>query len=182
MAINESLVIVEFIADLYPSTKLVPKVPVQKAKASMFARLMDSTVLPALQDCIFSGKKDITELYAVFDLVQSQLPDGVRYAVGDDFTIADIAAASFFCLLEMMLKNDIGKYEKGDGLKAFEVYNSSKYDKLRNYVGRLSERPSVKKGIQLVSECYLIVSDPDVLIPIQDIVKETFGKRLARES
>ena len=148
----------EFISDLYPHAGLVPKEPVEKAKARVFVSFMESVIMPIVLGTIFIGTKDISELYTAFDFVQSRLPDDSQYAVGNSFTIADIAAVAVFSMVEVVLSNDLGNYKQGEGLKVYEVYKSSKYDKLRGYVKMLLDRPSVQRGIDLVSElCHSIV-------------------------
>ena len=155
---NESLIIVEFIADLYPKSGLLPQDPVQRAKARVFASLIDSVFLPAVRKPTFLGTEGFSEIYKAFDILQSLLPDGEKYAVGNEFTIADIAAAPLFGMIEVLLSNDIGKYEPGEGLKVYEAYNSAKYDKLRGYVKRILERESVKKTVDLVSLLRIVYS------------------------
>ena len=123
----------------------------QRAKARVFASFIDSVVLPIMVDTTFAGTKDLTEIYKAFDFVQSQLPDGVQYAIGNEFTIADIAAVSLLSFIDLLLSNDLGKYKQGEGLKVYEVYKSAKYDKLRGYVTRLLDRPSVKSSFYYVS-------------------------------
>ena len=102
-------------------------------------------------DTTFAGTKDLTEIYKAFDFVQSQLPDGAQYAIGNEFTIADVAAVSLLSFIDLLLSNDLGKYKQGEGLKVYEVYKSAKYDKLRGYVSRLLDRPSVKSSFYYVS-------------------------------
>ena len=150
--LNESLIIVEFIADLYPHASFLPKDPVQKAKARVFAASLDSVLLPAMRQALFSGTEGIAEIYKALDFIQAQLPDGTKYAIGNDFTIADIAAAPLFAILEVVFSNDIGMYEPGEGLKVYEAYKSAKYDKLRGYVKRILEQESVKKVVDTVSQ------------------------------
>ena len=159
---GESLIIVEFLADLYPQTGLLPQDPVQKAKARVFASLIDTVLVPAVRKPTFQGTGDFAETYKAFDMLQSLLPDGAKYAVGDEFTVADVSAAPLFGMIEVLFSNDIGRYPPADGLKAFEVYSSSKYDKLRGYVKRVLEQKSGKKIIDAVSSQASSISSFDV--------------------
>ena len=143
----------EFISDLHPHASLVPIDPLQKARARVFASFIDTVLLQALADTSFFGTKDISELYKVLDFVQSQLLDDAQYAVGNDFTIADVVAAAIFSMVEVVLSNDVGKYDEGEGLKVYDAFNSARYDKLRGYVKRILNRESVKRSIDTVSEC-----------------------------
>jgi len=142
--ISESLVIVEFIADLYPHTKLVPSDPVQRAKARSFAVASNTAIMEAWKEAF--GNNNIDSILTALDRIQSLLSDGATFAIGDEFTIADISAGPWLGRLEMLLENDFfGKFEKAAVGKIFEVYKSPKYDKVREYNRRVQERPSVKK-------------------------------------
>jgi len=137
--ISESLVIVEFIADLYPHAKLVPSDPVQRAKARTFAAASLATL--GLFD-----NTDLESIFTVFDQLQALLQDGAAFAIGDEFTIADISIAPHLGRVETWLENEyFGKYDKSTVAKVQELYKGPKYDKLREYSRRLRERPSVKK-------------------------------------
>lgn len=148
--ILESLVIVEFIADLYPHAKLVPSDPVQRAKARSFAAAGGSAIVTAWNQAVKNN--DIEALLTGFDHVQSLLSDGTTYAIGNEFTIADISVGPWIERIELLFENDFfGKYDKSTVAKVFEVYKSSKYDKIRNYNRRVQERSSVKKTYFKVS-------------------------------
>lgn len=145
----ESSVIVQFIAEQYPDSSLLPRDPKQRAKARLLATLFEIQVLRGCYGAMSSkgGIEGFAPVFAVLDTIQSLLPDsGARYAISDDFTIADVAMAPYLgARLDVVLKNDIGKFQKGTGLKAYEIYQSPKYEKLRNYANRLKERQSVKE-------------------------------------
>lgn len=148
--ILESLVIVEFIADLYPHAKLVPSDPVQRAKARSFAAAGGSAIVTAWNQALRND--DIEALFTGFDHVQSLLSDGTTYAIGNEFTIADISVGPWIERIELLFENDFfGKFDKSTVAKVFEVYKSSKYDKIRNYNRRVQKRPSVKKTYFKVS-------------------------------
>ena len=102
-------------------------------------------LFPAIRECFITGKADVDSIFKALDHLQPLIPDEAPFVVGDDFTIADIAAAPHFCRLMTFMENDLGKFEQGTGLKMLEVYNGPKYRKIREYGTRLLERESVKK-------------------------------------
>lgn len=94
---------------------------------------------------------NVESILTALDQIQSLLSDGATYAVGDEFTIADISIGPWLGRLEMLFENDFfGKFEKAIVGKVHEIYKSLKYDKLREYNRRLQERPSVKKTYRKV--------------------------------
>lgn len=147
--ILESLVIVEFIADLYPHAKLVPSDPVLRARTRTFASASNNAIMAAWKEAF--GNNNVESILTALDQIQSLLSDGATYAVGDEFTIADISIGPWLGRLEMLFENDFfGKFEKAIVGKVHEIYKSLKYDKLREYNRRLQERPSVKKTYRKV--------------------------------
>lgn len=95
---------------------------------------------------------NLESIFVVFDQLQALLQDGATFAVGNEFTIADISIAPQLVRVATWLENDyFGRYDKSTVSKVQELYNSPKYDRLREYVLRLQERPSVKKTYLKVS-------------------------------
>ncbi|KAJ7107348.1 hypothetical protein C8R44DRAFT_885371 [Mycena epipterygia] len=104
--IAESLILVEFVADLYPEATLLPKDPVLRAKARFFIDTVSTKFLPAYMGPL--------------NLLSADRP----YVLGEEYTAADIAITSFLARLEVALKNDIGAYKEGEGVKAAEYFFS----------------------------------------------------------
>lgn len=91
------------------------------------------------------SRDGINPVFKALDFIQALLSDDVLYAIGNDFTIAYIAISPWLCRIGLLFRNDIfGKYGKGVGVRAYELYNSFKYAKLRKLARRLEERPSIK--------------------------------------
>ncbi|PBK88259.1 glutathione S-transferase [Armillaria gallica] len=140
----ESLILVEFIADLFPSAHLLPADPVTRAKARFFIDTFSNKFSPAYFG--FQARGDSPEaLYKAIETLQGLLAGEGKWAVGDEFSIADVAIAPFLARLEVALSNDLGGFEVGEGKKVWETLQTDeKYGPLRSYWARLKERKSVK--------------------------------------
>ncbi|KAF7292038.1 Glutathione S-transferase [Mycena indigotica] len=140
----ESLVLVEFVADLYPASTLLPRDPVQRAKVRFFIEEVSNRFLPAYMGPLARGQP-WEPLWNALDVIQRLLPDDKTYAVGDDFTAADIAIAPFLARLEVMLRHDIGAYPAGEGTKAAEYFfDGGRFTKLLRYYDAIKARESLK--------------------------------------
>ncbi|KIJ63102.1 hypothetical protein HYDPIDRAFT_113664 [Hydnomerulius pinastri MD-312] len=146
--LTESSVILEFIADVFPSSDLLPKDPVSRARVRFFADAVAKHVeTPAVQ--FLRGLGTYEKLLEGLEVVQGLLPEEGKYAVGDTFTIADAAAAPFFARLELMVKTDVGGFEPGMGKKLGEALEAEKFARFRKYRKALLERESMKKSFDL---------------------------------
>lgn len=80
-------------------------------------------------------------------LVQDGLPtDNTKYAVSDEFSIADAASAPFIFRLFVFLKNDLGvSVKEGQGKSLYDsISNDVEFSKFWKYSQALLDRPSVK--------------------------------------
>ncbi|KAJ7268045.1 hypothetical protein C8J57DRAFT_1450391 [Mycena rebaudengoi] len=133
--IAESLVLVDFVADLYPDSALLPKDPILRAKARFFIGGVSTKLLPAWVSTIVQGES--------FAPLRYLLPADTTYAVNDDYTTADIAATSFLARIEVMLQHDLGAYSAGAGTKAYtEIYSGARFARLVRYWGAIKARAS----------------------------------------
>lgn len=143
--LTESSVLLEFVADLFPSARLLPTDPVQRARARLFVNLADSKLTPAVMAALSKPGSSPEEYYSAIEAIQNLLPENGKYALGDAFTIADIAIAPFFPRMEVVLANDLGKYPVGEAIKVYNTLrNDPKYAKYRRYADALKERESFK--------------------------------------
>ncbi|KAF7348710.1 Glutathione S-transferase [Mycena venus] len=146
--IAESLILVEFVADLYPESAILPKDPVQRAKARFFIDAVSTKFLPAYMGPIAHGQPFEPFWDALEDL-QRLLPEDKKYAVGDEYTAADIAITPFLArmevLMELGMKNDIGAFKEGEGKKAAEYYfESGRFKRFVKYFEDVKARESFK--------------------------------------
>lgn len=160
MKIAESLVLLEFFADLYPDSALLPKDPVQRAQARFFIDSVGTKFSPGWASFIMRGADDGADsVISGLEAIQALLPADKTYAVNNEFTIADAAIAPFLARFEVLAKNDIGAFKAGEGKKVYEVYQSEKFSKLRQYFETIKKRDSfkttfdeVRRGVGLYSK------------------------------
>ncbi|KAJ7258383.1 glutathione S-transferase [Mycena haematopus] len=142
--IAESLVLVEFVADLFPDSPILPKDPVLRAKARFFVDAVSSKFLPAYMGPVARGQS-FEPFWAALEDLQALLPADKTYAVGDEYTVADIAIAPFLARMEVWLKNDIGAYKEGEGKKAAEYFfEGDRFARLVKYFEAIKARDSFK--------------------------------------
>lgn len=151
--IAESLVLLEFIADLYPDSGLLPKDPVDRARVRFFIDAVSTKLLP-LAGALFvwGGAPDSPDAFvAGLAEFQELLPPTAQFAVGDHFTIADAAIAPFLGFWELFLRNDVSKFAEGTGSRLYqELFQSARFARLQKYFANLSSRESFKNSIDSV--------------------------------
>ena len=152
----ESLVLVEFIADLYPESGILPKDPVLRAKARLFVDAVSTKLGPAQAAVIHNGG-DPEQLVKAYEHLQALLPPQ-GFAIGE-FSVADIAVAPFFARLELNLANDLGGFPegKGEGPKILELLQSPKLARIQEYSKALLSHPSVASTFDKVSRDALLI-------------------------
>ncbi|RPD55575.1 glutathione S-transferase [Lentinus tigrinus ALCF2SS1-7] len=139
--IAESLVLVEFIADLFPSSGILPKDPVKRAQARFFIEGVSSKFIPAWFG--FQMRNAPAEdVYKALEYLQSLLPES-GFAVGE-FSAADIAIAPFLARARVSLLNEIGAFPEGEGKKVYAEITGSKFARFAKYQEDLFNRESFK--------------------------------------
>jgi glutathione S-transferase len=142
--LTESLILVEFVADLYPESNILPKDPVLRAKVRFFIDAVSTKFLPEFTGPIARGQP-FEPLFEALEQLQALLPADKMYAVGDEYTAADIAIAPFLARMEVWLKNDLGAYKEGEGKKASEhLFSGDRFTRLIKYFDALKARESFK--------------------------------------
>ncbi|KAI0634739.1 hypothetical protein C8Q77DRAFT_1216809 [Trametes polyzona] len=138
----ESLVLVEFVADLFPDAGILPKDAVKRAQARFFIEAVSSKFVPSWFAFFLRGAP-IEDFYAALEYVQSLLP-AQGFAIGE-FSAADIAIAPFAARTRISLLNELGKYPEGTGKKIWETATTGKFARFGNYVDDLFARESFKE-------------------------------------
>ncbi|RPD82904.1 thioredoxin-like protein [Lentinus tigrinus ALCF2SS1-7] len=139
----ESLVILEFIADLFPDAGLLPADPVQRAKARLFMSIVGEKI-PSDNDLWITNEEDGSRLLQTLETLQGMLPDE-GFVVGE-WSIADAAFVPSLLFVNVFVKGGVGywvKMKHGEKVKA-ELESSPRFARLRRYVDDWKKRPSLK--------------------------------------
>ncbi|KAG0693599.1 hypothetical protein DFH29DRAFT_881340 [Suillus ampliporus] len=142
--IAESNVILEFVADLYPDSGLLPKDPVQRANVHFFLNAVTKHVEEPC-NAFLRGVGPYENVLKGFEFVQGLLEDDRDFAVGDHYTIADACISPHLARLKIVTETDLGKFPVGMGHKLGEELKGPKFAKLMKYAERMLERPSLKQ-------------------------------------
>ncbi|EIW75405.1 glutathione S-transferase C-terminal-like protein, partial [Coniophora puteana RWD-64-598 SS2] len=150
----ESLVLLEFIAELYPAAGLMPSDPVQSAQVRLFVSTIDGVLFPAMLAWIL-GTGAVEGVVSALKAVQAVLEEHGQgpYFLGERFSIADIALVPFYKRLVLITQKRIGADKRGEEHTGVvrRALESSELARLRNYADRLMERPSVGEKFDEVS-------------------------------
>jgi glutathione S-transferase len=106
--IAESTVILEFLADLYPDSGLLPKDLVLRAKVRFFNDATTKHVEGPFYDFIH-GRGSYEDVAKGIEFVQGLLEEGKDFAVGDHYTIADACISPCLAWLKVVTETDIGR-------------------------------------------------------------------------
>ncbi|KAG2360565.1 hypothetical protein BDR07DRAFT_1610660 [Suillus spraguei] len=142
--IAESNVILEFLADLYPDSGLLPKDPVLRAKVRFFVdattKHIEGTYFPFIE-----GNESFDNVLKGIEFIQELLEEGRDFAVGDHYTIADACISPHLARLKIITETDIGSFPVGMGYKLGEELKGPKFVKFKKYAERMLGRPSLKQ-------------------------------------
>ncbi len=145
----ESLVLLEFIADLFPDAGLLPADPVQRAKARLFMSIVGEKI--ASDNALWiTNRDDGSSLLQTLETLQGMLPDE-GFVVGE-WSIADAAFIPSLLFINVFANSGVGywvKLEHGDKVKA--ELESPRFARLRKYLDEWKERPSLKAAWDQVS-------------------------------
>lgn len=145
--LTESLVILEFITDIFPESNLLPRDPVDRASARFLVNLFAEKLRTVQSDVLFK-RGSPQEVIAAIDELQKYMPapgdNKGPYVNGNTFTSIDAIAAAFLIRMDGCLKRDVGSFPEGEGIKAYRVlHTSERYERYRAYLSALLQRESV---------------------------------------
>ncbi|CAE6407289.1 unnamed protein product [Rhizoctonia solani] len=145
--IAESLVLLEFIADLYPNSGLLPANPVERAQTRFIIDIFSTKVLPAFFGVTWKGESP-EALYNGLLAFQEQLELYAKPLLGGGkINIADAAVAPFFVRLEAQLRSDVGGFATGEGPKIYdEIFKGERFKTFAKYAQALLARETIKKS------------------------------------
>ncbi|KAI3772690.1 hypothetical protein L6452_03882 [Arctium lappa] len=93
--ISESLVIIEYIDDVWKGVPILPQDPYEKAVARFWAKFIDDKCMPALSKVYSSNgdEQDIAEACEQLQILENELAvKGTKFFGGDNINLVDIAA------------------------------------------------------------------------------------------
>ena len=170
----ESMVIVEFLGELFPAANLIPRDPVLHAKARIFASIVDTKLLDGLREFFFLGGP-VSGLLAGFEALQALLPP-TGFAVGE-WSTADIAAAPYLVRMLMLLEHEIGKYPVGEGKKTLGALREPKFARIMKYVEDAKAWPSFRDTWDEVRVFFACLCSIVYLRRHCRLLRWTFGRR-----
>ncbi|KAH9051690.1 hypothetical protein EDB87DRAFT_1836286 [Lactarius vividus] len=144
--IAESLVLLEFVTDLYPDSGLLPMTSSSApASGSLSTRYRPRSSRPSSRSPTMASHRMLSSRRLPSS--RSLLPPAAQFAIGDHFTIADAALAPFLCRWELLLCNDLGTFEEGTGPFVYkELFQSERFARLQTYYATISSRESFKNS------------------------------------
>ncbi|EMD34654.1 hypothetical protein CERSUDRAFT_116831 [Gelatoporia subvermispora B] len=135
----ESLVLLEFVADLFPEAHLLPSDPVLRAKARFFIDVVGTKVMGR---SYFRKDSSPDELYVGLETIQALLPDS-GFAVGE-YSIADAMVAPHLARALVNLENDLVGWKEGECKTVLAALRSPRFARLNQYIQDLEARPNFK--------------------------------------
>ncbi|PIL28229.1 hypothetical protein GSI_09641 [Ganoderma sinense ZZ0214-1] len=145
--LGESLVILEFLADAFPSARLLPSDPFLRAKARLFCRAVEEKYNPAFMG-VFFKQAPKEDLYAAVEHIQGLLPPDSGFAVGGEWSIADAAFLPGYLRTLVILELDpaLSRFAPGAAAEALaELREAPRFARMQRYLEESMARPSAKK-------------------------------------
>lgn len=137
------MVILEFLAEVFPDVPLLPADPLLRAKARTFVEVYRNYVSSEYLSAFFLGKP-IEGVLKALDTLQAALPPDGGFAAGE-WSIAEAAVAPFIARLFLFLRVGLGSYTEEQGQTLRDTLASPKFARLVQWVQDVHERPSFKK-------------------------------------
>ena len=147
--VPESLVILEFLADVFPNSGLLPADPALRARARLFYQAVDSKFLPAFF-AFFFLKAPLDALLGALQGMQSLLPEE-GFAVGE-WSIADATFTPLLMRLNLFLTVSPFTLKEEVIKQAVEALRSPRFARLQKYLEDNMARPSMAKTWDEVSK------------------------------
>jgi glutathione S-transferase len=165
--IFEANIIIEYLDQHFPNTsRLIPADPEQALEVRMLERTID-VYINGGREALFAdtqrpveerGKKEVIKAKRLLETALAMLDEKLAsrtWLGGEEFTIADCAAAPTLAYLRM-------------------VYNYNQFSNLTNYVKRLESRPSVAQVFNLgrdqMTKMLSELRNPLQLVPLDQSV------------
>ncbi|CAE6474062.1 unnamed protein product [Rhizoctonia solani] len=147
--LTESLVLLEFIADLYPSSGLLSSDAVERAHTRFIIDVFSTKVFDAFYGTAWGGASP-DGLYDGLLALQTQLEVHLKpgpFLGGDKINIADAAIAPFLARMCAHFQKDVGLWENGQGSKVYaEIFENERFGTLGRYTKALLARDTVRNS------------------------------------
>ncbi|OJT05073.1 hypothetical protein TRAPUB_4138 [Trametes pubescens] len=156
----ESLALLEFVADVFPESGLLPADPVLRARARTFIELYHSYVHDELCAVFFRGAPGVDAFLQGLETLQGALPPA-GFAAGA-WSLAEAGVAPFLTRILVYLEAGLGRYSDADGEKMRAALASARFARLRQYVQDVRARPSFAKSWGGDVSAVLVTKSPDI--------------------
>ena len=160
----ESVVLIEFIADLRPSAGLLPADPDVCAFARLLVIRAHETLHAAFRAFFFRGERAEAVL-PLLEAFQELLAPAPGYAAGP-FSLADAVVAPMLVRFVRLAGYEIGKYPVGEGKKLLRHLAEPRFARLMAYYELLWARPSIQATWDEVSTSALLLIARTVPFPL----------------
>ncbi|KAI8813913.1 glutathione S-transferase [Cladochytrium replicatum] len=130
VAIAESLVIVELVAELFPESNLLPKDPISRAKVRWFIQYFADKASATWVKLVFASSEQIDNagveafvdgLKKVDAVLREQSNEG-PFFLGTEFSLADLASATFALHFNAAAKSVLGIDLDIEGLERYNAW------------------------------------------------------------
>ena len=116
----------------------------------LFIGALEPPLYDAIKAACFLGEPASVLLDALA-VVQARLPPQGGFAVGPEFSLADVAIAPFLLRIIMVFEHELGKFPLGEGRKALEALKEPRFARLTEYLENIRARSSIQKTWDEVS-------------------------------
>jgi glutathione S-transferase len=140
----------EFVADLYPDSGLLPSDPVGRAQARFFVDVVNTKFADPYVAYVHGESSTLASIFPGLEAIQALLPADQPLALGGNFTVADAAVAPFLLHMEAVLKIR-------DTEEVSAALRSEKFARLAKYLQTLKEHPSVKSAWDEVCPPFILL-------------------------
>ena len=138
--ITESLVILEFLADLFPDAHLLPKDPVKRSQARIFINTLNMRMADDIAKWL-TNNDDGQAYLDLLETLQATMPEE-GYIVGE-WSIADAALLPFLLWMPVIVKTGVGYYVRLNDVEHVKrEWASPRLARLRKYLEESIARPS----------------------------------------
>ena len=137
----ESLIILEFLADLDTTHRLLPASPALRAKARLFMNVVETKLTTTFIPAIL-GRTNLDSLLAALTELEGMLPAEGEFVLGEQWSIADAAVVPLFLRMRAMFKAQPPSMQPGEAARGFAALESPR---LKRYLEVNLARESVTK-------------------------------------